>query len=156
MKVYVTAVFQQYELYSVEWDIGGYSGRKEGCLREWSWSVLWRWSQAETTKRSVGILSRLFFDSETIDNERPNRWDSAIGIATGYGLDDWEVGVRVPAGSRIFTSPCCPDRLWVPASLISSGQRGLFPWGVKLTTHLQQVPSGEFSICVWIVHEVHF
>jgi hypothetical protein len=29
--------------------------------------------------------------------------DSAVGIATGYGLGDWEVGVRVPVGSRIFT-----------------------------------------------------
>jgi hypothetical protein len=33
------------------------------------------------------------------------------GIATGYGLDDRVVGVRVPVGSRIFSSQCCPDRL---------------------------------------------
>jgi hypothetical protein len=31
--------------------------------------------------------------------------DSAVGIATGYGLDDQEVGVRIPVGARIFTSP---------------------------------------------------
>jgi hypothetical protein len=37
--------------------------------------------------------------------------DSAVGRATGYGLYDREVGVRVPLGSRIFTSPCSPDRL---------------------------------------------
>jgi hypothetical protein len=30
--------------------------------------------------------------------------DSAGGIATGYGLDDLEVGVRVPVGSRIHCS----------------------------------------------------
>jgi hypothetical protein len=31
---------------------------------------------------------------------------SVVGIVTGYGLDDREVGVRVPVGSRIFsTSP---------------------------------------------------
>jgi hypothetical protein len=24
--------------------------------------------------------------------------DSEVGIAIGYGLDDWEVGVRVPVG----------------------------------------------------------
>jgi hypothetical protein len=29
--------------------------------------------------------------------------DSAVGIATRYGLDDWGVGVRVPLGSRIFS-----------------------------------------------------
>jgi hypothetical protein len=28
--------------------------------------------------------------------------DSAVGIATGYGLDDRGVGIRVPFGSRIF------------------------------------------------------
>jgi hypothetical protein len=29
--------------------------------------------------------------------------DSAVGTATGYGLDDRGVGVRVPVGSRIFS-----------------------------------------------------
>jgi hypothetical protein len=35
--------------------------------------------------------------------------DSSVGIATGYGLDDRGVGVRVPVGSKIFTSPYRPD-----------------------------------------------
>jgi hypothetical protein len=39
--------------------------------------------------------------------------DSAVGIATGYGLDHREVGVRVPVRSRTFTSPCHPDRLYM-------------------------------------------
>jgi hypothetical protein len=55
--------------------------------------------------------------------------DSAVGIATGYGLDDIEVGVRVPVGSRIFTSPCRPDRLCGPPNLLYKGYRGLFPGG---------------------------
>jgi hypothetical protein len=37
--------------------------------------------------------------------------DSAVGIATSYGLDDRGVGVRVPVGSRIFSSPNRSDRL---------------------------------------------
>jgi hypothetical protein len=37
--------------------------------------------------------------------------DSAVGIATSYGLDDRGVGVRVPVGSRIFSSPDRPDQL---------------------------------------------
>jgi hypothetical protein len=53
-----------------------------------------------------------------------NSRDSAVGIATGYGLDDQGVGVRVSVGARIFTSPCLSDRLWGPPSLLSIGYRG--------------------------------
>jgi hypothetical protein len=48
---------------------------------------------------------------------RPIPWimlgsrDSIVGIASGYGLDDRGVGVRVPVGSRIFSSPSRPHRL---------------------------------------------
>jgi hypothetical protein len=53
--------------------------------------------------------------------------DSEIDIATGYGLDDQGVGVRVPVEANMFTSPCRPDRLWVPPSLLANGYRKLFP-----------------------------
>jgi hypothetical protein len=59
-----------------------------------------------------------------------------------YGLDGRGVGVRVPVGSRIFSSPRRPDRFWGPPSLLSIGYRGSFA-GVKrpgLTTHPQLVP----------------
>jgi hypothetical protein len=50
------------------------------------------------------------------------RKNKAIGIATGYGLDDRGVGVRVPVGSRIFSSPRCPP------NLLSNGYE-IFPRG---------------------------
>jgi hypothetical protein len=48
------------------------------------------------------------------------------GIATGYGLEDGGVGVWVPVGSRIFSSPRRPDRLCGPPNLLDNGYRGLF------------------------------
>jgi hypothetical protein len=45
---------------------------------------------------------------------------SAVGIATVYGLDDGEVRLRVPVGSRIFSSPQRPTQppmQWVPGAL---------------------------------------
>jgi hypothetical protein len=68
--------------------------------------------------------------------------DSAVGIPTGYGLDNREVGVPVLVGSRIFSSPCRPDRFRGPHSLLSngySGGGGGTARGMKLTTHLQLV-----------------
>jgi hypothetical protein len=54
---------------------------------------------------------------------------SSVGTATGW-----------PAGLRFFSSPQRPYRLCDPPSLLSSGHRGLFPLGLKLTTHLHLVP----------------
>jgi hypothetical protein len=71
----------------------------------------------------VKINVNICLPSLTVNNDRKNSTnnipydksetyrsrDSAIGIATGYGLDDRGVGVRVPLGSRIFSSPRRPD-----------------------------------------------
>jgi hypothetical protein len=50
--------------------------------------------------------------------------ESEVGTVTGYGLADRGVGVRVPVGSRIFSSPrrpvlgpTQPPFLWVPGAL---------------------------------------
>jgi hypothetical protein len=53
-------------------------------------------------------------------------WDSLIGIATSYGLDDREVGIRDAVRSRIFYSPERPDRLWVRSISYPMGTGGSF------------------------------
>jgi hypothetical protein len=54
--------------------------------------------------------------------------NSVVGIATGYGLDDQGVGVRVPVGTRIFVS-CRADRLRGARSLLSNWYRGFSSGG---------------------------
>jgi hypothetical protein len=46
---------------------------------------------------------------------------SADGMSTDYGMEDKGIGVRIPVGLRIFTSPYRLDRLWGPHSLLSNG-----------------------------------
>jgi hypothetical protein len=53
--------------------------------------------------------------------------NSAVGIETGYGLDDRGVGNRVTVGSRIFSSSRHSNRLWGPPRLVSNGYWMLFP-----------------------------
>jgi hypothetical protein len=50
----------------------------------------------------------------------------AVGVATGYGLYDRGIGVRVLAWARIFTSPYRQDRLCGSPNL-PYGYRKLFP-----------------------------
>jgi hypothetical protein len=71
--------------------------------------------------------------------------DSAVGIATGYGLESRRVGVKVPVRAKFFSSLRRPDLFCGPPSLLFDAYRGLFPRGLsdrcmKLTTHLQLVP----------------
>jgi hypothetical protein len=54
---------------------------------------------------------------------------SEPGVATGYGLDDRWARVQVPVGSRIFSSPQHPDRLWGAPSLPCNEYEGLFSRG---------------------------
>jgi hypothetical protein len=70
--------------------------------------------------------------------------DSAVGIATGYGLDDRKIEVRVPVGSRIFSFRRRQDRLWGPPNLLSNeywdalslgGKSAEFKENVSLYTH---------------------
>jgi hypothetical protein len=72
----------------------------------------------------MGLLLNYYQYLKNIRNR-----DGVVVIATGYGLEERGVGFRVQVGSRIFSSPRRPDRLWGPPSLLSNGYRGSFPVG---------------------------
>jgi hypothetical protein len=56
--------------------------------------------------------------------------DSAVGIATGCGLDDREVGVRIPVGSRFSLLHVVETGSEVHPTSYPMGTGGSFP-GVK-------------------------
>jgi hypothetical protein len=95
----------------------GFFGMK---LKEWSLigSMVRYW-------QTLSIYAHIFTSLFMYCRSR----DSVICIATGYGLDDRGVGVRVPVGSRIFLSPRRPDRLSGSPKLLSNGYRGIFSRG---------------------------
>jgi hypothetical protein len=65
-----------------------------------------------TGNRNVHYLSRyLGFVDLTVTTAQTMSRDSAVGIVTGYGLDDQGVGVRVLVAGSFFTSPRRPERL---------------------------------------------
>lgn len=53
----------------------------------------------------------------------------AVGIATGYGLQERGGRVRDPSGSRTIISPYRPDLFWVHSASSPMGIGDSFPWG---------------------------
>jgi hypothetical protein len=68
---------------------------------------------------------------------------SAVGMATGYGLDDRRVGVRSPVGGKNFhfsmssrptLGPTQPSIQWMPATF-SPGSKAAGAWSWPLTSN---------------------
>jgi hypothetical protein len=62
-------------------------------------------------RRKRDFINIVTCESDPRWGSRLDSQDSVVGIATGYRLDDQGVGVRVPVGMRIFSSPRRPDGL---------------------------------------------
>jgi hypothetical protein len=60
--------------------------------------------------------------------ENGNR-DSAVGIATGCGLDDWGIGVRVPVGQEFSHFHIVQTGTRAHPASYPMGTGGLFPRG---------------------------
>jgi hypothetical protein len=98
---YVTATWRTRELSSGSWN-----NLWEMCNLYWSNFIL------EIKKKQYGSHAKLFFCFP---------FDSDVGIAMGYRLDD---PGSIPNSARFFFSPQRPDQLWGPPSLLSNGYRG--------------------------------
>jgi hypothetical protein len=76
----------------------------------------------------VRLLSTVMWHCVVRNNVLP-QYSGVVGIATGYGLDDRGIGVRVLVGSRIFSSPRRRDRLWGASNLLYNGYGVSFAGG---------------------------
>jgi hypothetical protein len=77
----------------------------------------------KTAAISTSKFNKTFFPYRPVTRSQ----GSSDGTVTGYRWDDGKVGVRVPVGSRIFSSPRRPERLWGSPSLLSNEYRALSP-----------------------------
>jgi hypothetical protein len=84
------------------------------------WSV--RWSSVSEHSHMMS----LYF---SIVHFVPRIRDSAVGVATGYELDDRGVGVRVPVGSRIFSMWSRPTLGLTQPPILYNGYWGSFSGG---------------------------
>jgi hypothetical protein len=63
--------------------------------------------------------------------------DSVVDISSGYGLVERGFGVRVPVGTRIFSSPRCPGFGAHPTSYpMGTGGKAAGAWSCPLTSSL--------------------
>jgi hypothetical protein len=62
-------------------------------------------SNLPTTVKTAILTS---YPTSVVNLTQVRSRDSAVSIASGYGLDDRGIGVRVPVMSRIFSSPRSP------------------------------------------------
>jgi hypothetical protein len=77
------------------------------CRHEWCddwWIMNQEWFRSKSSVL-IQILSR----------------DSSLSIVPGYGLENRQVGTRVPVRARLLSSPSHPDQFWKPPRLLSSG-----------------------------------
>jgi hypothetical protein len=98
----------------------------------WLVKIQWTNSPVQTRILVTGTRENIFAIRISNIKSPPlycRRRDSAVGIEAGYRLDNRGVGARVPVGSRIFSSPRHPDRLWGPSNLLYNGYWGLFLLG---------------------------
>jgi hypothetical protein len=96
------------------------------CLHVYP-SIVARQQLGKSVPRAINIhatMEQLLNASFSIRSLSYQSRDSAVGTATGYGLNDRGVGVRVSVRTKIFFSPRRPDRLWGPPNLLSNGYRG--------------------------------
>jgi hypothetical protein len=99
-----------------------------GDRQEWSVSDTWKQVVIviySIQRRITNWLANLII-RELIEDWRSR--NSLLGIATGYGLDDRGVGVRVPAGSRIYLLYVVQTGCGVHPTSYRMCTRGIFPF----------------------------
>jgi hypothetical protein len=125
-------------------------------LQLWTYSAIFPYKRLPVSISSLSAvhitISHKFywFDFTFLLLQKRSR-GSSVSIVSGYGLDDWAIKVRSPAGARIFPlssvsrpalGPTQPPVQWVPGVFSLGVKRGR---GVMLTTHPHLVPRSRMS-----------
>jgi hypothetical protein len=104
--------------------------------------VTQNWTRGE--RPTFNFWAKEWLKILNISLQRVRRLNREPGYLSRYscGLDGRG---SIVGRATFFSTPQCPDRLWGPPSLPSSGHRVLFPRGqsgrpVKLTIHLHLAP----------------
>jgi hypothetical protein len=100
-----------------------------------SWCFVVWYIVTDVSEPPVGSIFRAPFSSEIlIPIYHAKSWNSTVGIATGYGLDNQGVGVRVLLGARILLLPVIQTGCGAHSASYPV-YWGLFPLGVKRPVH---------------------
>jgi hypothetical protein len=120
-------------------------GRSVGIVLSWTQATAFSvfGLKAVRVYTAGNVVYKLVLLSHPEHTTSSSSSSSAVGTATGCGLDDRGTRVRIPAESRIFTSPNRPGRLLGPPSLLSNAFLSLVVrWPERQVDHSPSTSAG--------------
>jgi hypothetical protein len=108
-------------------------------------SLLYSYSSRYRRKQSILVVMLDLYRVLLFSKSR----DSSVGIALGYGLDDWGSRVRFPAGAGNFSlHHRVQNGSGAHPTSYPMGTKGPFPWRLGCEADLSHLSSAEVKECM--------